>query len=150
MGRPKVHDDRTSTSIRLSPALYEALREAATERDVSMNWLIVKAIEDFLPRLLPASEIRWTRPVELRLPGKIAGALAQVHVAGCVRDGDHLGPCIVDGYVDTTIPSDTDQRPAALASWEIFSPTWRARSMGPDGHTSTCGLGPSHPGGCRP
>jgi len=34
---------------------------AAEERDVSVNWLMTKALEDFLPRLLPASEFRLTR-----------------------------------------------------------------------------------------
>lgn len=53
--------NRTATAIRLTPDLLEALRVAAEERDVSMNHLVVKAIEDFLPRLLPSAEIKLTR-----------------------------------------------------------------------------------------
>lgn len=29
---------------------------------MSVNWLVNRAVADFLPRLIPADEIQWTRP----------------------------------------------------------------------------------------
>ena len=52
---------RSSTAIRFPPELHAALAEAARERDVSLNWMVNRAVEDFLSRLIPADEIRWTR-----------------------------------------------------------------------------------------
>ena len=52
---------RTSTCIRLPAQLHERLREAADDRDLSMNTLVTKAVEDFLARLIPADELRLTR-----------------------------------------------------------------------------------------
>ena len=52
-GRAKA---RTTTAIRFPAALHEQLRVAAAERDLAMNYLVVKAVEDFLPRLKPADE----------------------------------------------------------------------------------------------
>lgn len=59
-GRPS-QGPRTSTAIRLKPELHEALALAADERDVSMNWLVNRAVADFLSRLIPVSELRLTR-----------------------------------------------------------------------------------------
>lgn len=56
---------RTATCVRFPPELHRELVEAAEERDVSVNWLVVKAVEDFLPRLLPPDEIRLTRAARL-------------------------------------------------------------------------------------
>jgi predicted transcriptional regulator len=56
-----VSNPRTATAVRFRPEVYEALAAAAAERDVSMNWLVNKAVEDYLPRLLPVDEIKWTR-----------------------------------------------------------------------------------------
>ena len=61
MGRPRVNDARIQSGYRISPELHEALQAAAAERDVSVNWLMTKALEDYLPRLLPADQIKWTR-----------------------------------------------------------------------------------------
>jgi predicted HicB family RNase H-like nuclease len=52
---------RTTTAIRFPEALHEQLKVAADERDLSINFLVVKAVEDFLERLLPAEEFRLTR-----------------------------------------------------------------------------------------
>lgn len=52
---------RTTTAIRLKPELHARLAEAAAERDVSLNWLVNRAVEDFLPRLIPVDELRLTR-----------------------------------------------------------------------------------------
>jgi len=41
--------------------MHAALTQAAADRDVSLNWMVNRAVEDFLSRLIPADEIRWTR-----------------------------------------------------------------------------------------
>lgn len=61
MSRPREHDDRVSTVIRLPHPLHRKLKEAAEDRDLSMNYLATKAIEDFMDRLIPADELRLTR-----------------------------------------------------------------------------------------
>lgn len=62
MTRPRrLEDDRVSTSIRFDRNLHERLLAAATEREISVNWLVNRAVADFLERLLPPDEIRWTR-----------------------------------------------------------------------------------------
>jgi predicted transcriptional regulator len=52
---------RTTTAIRFPDEMHDALKIAAEERDLSINYLVVKAVEDFLPRLLPAEEFTLTR-----------------------------------------------------------------------------------------
>jgi predicted transcriptional regulator len=52
---------RTATAIRFPDELHERLRVAAEERDFSINFLVVKAVEDFLGRLIPADELKLTR-----------------------------------------------------------------------------------------
>ena len=52
---------RTTTAIRFPDELHEQLRIAAEERDLSINYLVVKAVEDFLPRLVPSDEFRLTK-----------------------------------------------------------------------------------------
>jgi predicted HicB family RNase H-like nuclease len=52
---------RTVTAIRLPIPLHERLRDAADDRDLSVNFLVVKALEEFLDRLIPADELRLTR-----------------------------------------------------------------------------------------
>jgi len=54
--------ERTVTAIRFPDEMYACLREAADERGLSMNYLVVKAVEEFLERLIPAQELRLTRP----------------------------------------------------------------------------------------
>lgn len=54
-------DQRTTTAIRFPEALHERLRTAAEERDLSINYMVTKAVEDFLTRLIPASELKLTR-----------------------------------------------------------------------------------------
>lgn len=61
MSRPREYDDRISTALRLPRDLHARLTEAADERDISANWLMTKAIADYLDRLLPADEIVWTQ-----------------------------------------------------------------------------------------
>lgn len=54
---------RTSTAIRFRPDLHERLQTEAAARDVSINFLVNRAVEDFLKHLLPVHEVRWTRIV---------------------------------------------------------------------------------------
>lgn len=63
-GRPRVYGERVHTVIRIPTQLHARLREAADDRDVSVNWLVLRALEDFLDRLIPADELRLTRPRE--------------------------------------------------------------------------------------
>lgn len=58
MARPKVYEqERVVTAVRMPKELQSRLHEAATERDVSANLLAVKAITDYLDRLIPADEL---------------------------------------------------------------------------------------------
>lgn len=57
----KLRPNRMTTAIRFPEAVHERLRLAAEERDFSVNFMVVKAVEDFLDRLIPADELRLTR-----------------------------------------------------------------------------------------
>jgi predicted HicB family RNase H-like nuclease len=59
--RPKIHEHRVTTAVRLPPDLHDRLRRAAEERQVSVNYLIQKSLEDYLQRLIPIDEIDLTR-----------------------------------------------------------------------------------------
>ncbi|MGI8796789.1 MAG: toxin-antitoxin system HicB family antitoxin [Acidimicrobiia bacterium] len=49
MGRPKVYEEqRVTTAVRIPESTHEKLREEARERDVSVNYLIVRAVERYL------------------------------------------------------------------------------------------------------
>ena len=60
-GAPRRYDRRTTTAIRLPDDLHDRLVAAAAERDVSANFLVNKAVAQFLDRLIPIDEMRWTR-----------------------------------------------------------------------------------------
>lgn len=47
----------TATAIRFSPELHQRLKAASEDHDRPINWLVERACEMFLDRLLPASEI---------------------------------------------------------------------------------------------
>jgi predicted HicB family RNase H-like nuclease len=49
--------------VRVPPDMHQRLVDASLDHDVAVNWLVNKAIHEFMDRLLPASEVRWTRPV---------------------------------------------------------------------------------------
>jgi hypothetical protein len=71
MARPKRYPDgRIGTHVRMTEDLHERLAAAAAEREVSVNWMITKACEDFLAHLIPVDEIMWTRrPVTMTPSG---------------------------------------------------------------------------------
>lgn len=52
---------RVTTAIRFPPEMHDQLKAAAEDRDLSINYLVVRAVEEFLPRLIPASEWKLTR-----------------------------------------------------------------------------------------
>lgn len=58
----KTSKPRTATAIRFPDELHEALVKAAEERDLSVNYLVVRAVQDYLPRLIPADELTLARP----------------------------------------------------------------------------------------
>ena len=62
MARPKVHQEpRVTTALRVPRDLHERLKLAAEERQVAVNLLAVKALEDYLDRLIPVEDLRLTR-----------------------------------------------------------------------------------------
>lgn len=62
MARPKVHhEERVTTAFRIPKDLHQRLQAAAAERDLSANFLAVKALEEFLGNLVPADELRLTK-----------------------------------------------------------------------------------------
>lgn len=54
----------TATAIRFSPEVYKRLAAASEDHDRPINWLVNRACEDFLDRLIPADEIKLTREPE--------------------------------------------------------------------------------------
>lgn len=58
---PRNRKRRTATAIRFETDIHGALVKAADERDLSVNYLVNLAVRDFLPRLIPVEEVRWTR-----------------------------------------------------------------------------------------
>jgi hypothetical protein len=55
--------EKISTGYSLPTDLHTALREAAKARGVSASYLVQKAVEDYLPRLIPVEELTLVRPV---------------------------------------------------------------------------------------
>ncbi len=52
MGRPRIYEEpRVATAIRLPTSLRDELQAAAVERDVSVNFLVTRAVLDYLRRL---------------------------------------------------------------------------------------------------
>src|SRR5438874_1003002 len=52
---------KSATAIRFPEELHERLRTAADERHYSINFMVVKAVEEFLDRLIPIDELKLTR-----------------------------------------------------------------------------------------
>jgi len=49
MARPRIYDEeRVATAIRLPVSLHSDLRRLAHARDVSVNYLIIRAVEELL------------------------------------------------------------------------------------------------------
>lgn len=52
---------RTNTAIRFPEPLHKKLKKAAEERELSINFLVVKACEEFVANLVPAKDLKWTK-----------------------------------------------------------------------------------------
>lgn len=52
---------RTATAIRFPEELHERLRQAAESYGLPLNFVVVKAMEEFLDRMIPPHEFRLTR-----------------------------------------------------------------------------------------
>ena len=52
---------KVNLAVRMPPELHERLVAEAEDREVSANWMMNRAIEEFLDRLIPTDELRWTR-----------------------------------------------------------------------------------------
>jgi predicted HicB family RNase H-like nuclease len=61
LGRSGDRHARIATCARLPKDVHEALRIAAEDRGVSMNWLICRAVAEYLDRLVPVEEMLLTR-----------------------------------------------------------------------------------------
>jgi predicted HicB family RNase H-like nuclease len=61
MPRKKPDEERVTTAVRFPKTLHLRLHEAANARELSANFLIVKAVEQYLERLIPSEEFRLTR-----------------------------------------------------------------------------------------
>jgi predicted transcriptional regulator len=58
MSRPRTFDERrVATAIRLPESVHRRLREAATDRDVSANLLVTRAVCEYLDRLPSAADV---------------------------------------------------------------------------------------------
>ena len=52
MARPRTCDEpRIATAVRLPESIHRRLHEAATDRDVSANLLVTRAVTEYLDRL---------------------------------------------------------------------------------------------------
>lgn len=55
MARPCTYEERRiATAVRLPESVHRRLHDAASDRDVSANLLITRAVSEFLDRLPPA------------------------------------------------------------------------------------------------
>lgn len=62
MGRPPVSDEkRITTAVRLPESVHRRLRAAASDRDVSANLLVTRAVTEFLEHL-PSADQALTPP----------------------------------------------------------------------------------------
>jgi hypothetical protein len=62
MARPKVHhEERVTTALRVPRVLHDRLKAAAEERQVGVSLLAVKALQDYLDRLIPLEDLELTR-----------------------------------------------------------------------------------------
>ncbi len=52
MPRPRIYEEeRVATAIRLPTSLHDDLKRIANTRDVSVNFLIIRAVSDLLERV---------------------------------------------------------------------------------------------------
>ncbi len=75
MGRPRMYDEpRVATAIRLPSSLRDELQAAAIERDVSVNFLVTRAVAAYLRQLPYPDLVKPPEPPRPRAPGGRAPA----------------------------------------------------------------------------
>ena len=61
MSRPRTFEEkRIATAVRLPESIHRRLHEAASDRDVSANLLVTRALHEYLDRL-PSADAALTR-----------------------------------------------------------------------------------------
>lgn len=55
------HGHRTTTAIRFPEELHERLRQAADSFGLPINFIVVKAMEEFLDRMIDPADFRLTK-----------------------------------------------------------------------------------------
>jgi hypothetical protein len=56
MPRPRTYDEpRVATAVRLPESIHRRLHDAASDRDVSANLLVIRAVRELLDRLPAAT-----------------------------------------------------------------------------------------------
>ena len=56
MARPRTYEEpRVATAVRLPESIHRRLHDAASDRDVSANLLVIRAVSELLDRLPSAS-----------------------------------------------------------------------------------------------
>ena len=54
MSRPKIYEEtRITTAVRLPESIHLWLKATALERDVSVTYLVVRALEDYREQIAP-------------------------------------------------------------------------------------------------
>lgn len=61
VARKTENGDRVTTAVRLPRDLHERLHDEAEARELAVNFLVVRAIEHYLDRLIPADELQLIR-----------------------------------------------------------------------------------------
>jgi hypothetical protein len=62
MARPRTYEEpRIATAVRLPESVHRRLHEAASNRDISANLLITRAVTEFLDQL-PTADVALRRP----------------------------------------------------------------------------------------
>jgi hypothetical protein len=70
MSRPRVYEEpRIATAVRLPESIHRRLHQAATERDVSANLLVIRAVGSYLDALPSADEALEGGRTEASEPG---------------------------------------------------------------------------------
>ena len=58
MPRPRTYEEpRVATAVRLPESIHRRLHDAASDRDVSANLLVIRAVSELLDRLPVAAEV---------------------------------------------------------------------------------------------
>jgi predicted transcriptional regulator len=70
--RPRVYDQpRVATAVRLPKQLHERIQREADERQVSVNYIVERAIERYLDRMVPVAELQLERDERTNRNGNV-------------------------------------------------------------------------------